>query len=515
LIYRTSTIQLLDSLALGTADVGGQPRQTLRYQLHPIGQDNSFDFYAYSSHYKSEEGLDNEQRRLVEANAIRADADALGNGAKLIFAGDHNVYRSSEPAIQALLAAGPGQAHDPLNRLGDWSGSPAFADIHTQAPCLSSCGGLTTGGLDDRFDFQFISGELQDGVGLDYLQNSYRAFGNGGNVFNNDVNVGCGSPGGCLNDYAFSGVTSHTDAQILDALHSVTDHLPVVADYTFTGSLPPPEPVVIAKWTFETGTSGNPPAATDSTDITGISPAQGAGTASGHHANAATDWSNPAGNGSVDSLSSNTWTVGDYTQFQVSTEGFADITLAFDATSSGTGPRDFRIDYSVDGANFIPTGETYAVQANSPPIAWDSDVYYSQHSFFFDLSHIEELDDQASLILRLVDTSTVSANGGSVGTSGTSRVDNVTIFYSSLVGLPGDFNADGFVDAADYVMWRKDNSVGAYADWVAHFGESLSGSGGDGNDGSVPEPGTWLLTSVGTCLLAAWRGKLAGWTRQR
>ena len=49
-------------------------------------------------------------------------------------------------------------------------------------------------------------------------------------------------------------------------------------------------------------------------------------------------------------------------------------------------------------------------------------------------------------------------------------------------GLPGDFNLDGAVDAADYVVWRK--GVGTsytqadYIDWQKHFGESaVVGSG--------------------------------------
>jgi hypothetical protein len=61
--------------------------------------------------------------------------------------------------------------------------------------------------------------------------------------------------------------------------------------------------------------------------------------------------------------------------------------------------------------------------------------------------------------------------------------------------LAGDFNMDGNVDAADYVMWRKTNN-GSYADWVRDFGESLAGSGGSG---AVPEPTSLALVLVGVC----------------
>jgi hypothetical protein len=57
----------------------------------------------------------------------------------------------------------------------------------------------------------------------------------------------------------------------------------------------------------------------------------------------------------------------------------------------------------------------------------------------------------------------------------------------------GDFNNDGVVDAADYVMWRKEPSVGDYADWVQQFGEVIPpGAGGT----AVPEPGAAALLAL-------------------
>ena len=41
--------------------------------------------------------------------------------------------------------------------------------------------------------------------------------------------------------------------------------------------------------------------------------------------------------------------------------------------------------------------------------------------------------------------------------------------------LPGDFNGDGIVDAADYVIWRKnDGSQVGYDMWRSHFGQTAS-----------------------------------------
>jgi hypothetical protein len=61
--------------------------------------------------------------------------------------------------------------------------------------------------------------------------------------------------------------------------------------------------------------------------------------------------------------------------------------------------------------------------------------------------------------------------------------------------LPGNFNYDGVVDAADYTLWRDgdspDSTTAGYARWVENFGQSAaSGSGAD----HIPEPTTLLLT---------------------
>jgi endoglucanase len=57
-------------------------------------------------------------------------------------------------------------------------------------------------------------------------------------------------------------------------------------------------------------------------------------------------------------------------------------------------------------------------------------------------------------------------------------------------GMPGDFNGDDSVDAADYVVWRKGLEPPAnYPVWLNNYG-SL---GGNGQSTSVPEPGPIVL----------------------
>lgn len=178
----------------------------------------------------------------------------------------------------------------------------------------------------------------------------------------------------------------------------------------------------LAQWTFETSvpTTAGP-----------LAPEVGSGSASGFHAGATT-YSNPVGNGSAESFSSNNWLVGDYYQFSFSTVGFTGLTLSFDQTSSGTGPRDFNVAYSTDGSSFT-TFQSYVVLANAAPNpAWSATTPQPIYTLNVDLSAIAALDNQASVFIRLVDASTVSAAGGTVASGGTNRVDNFTAMASAV-----------------------------------------------------------------------------------
>jgi hypothetical protein len=68
--------------------------------------------------------------------------------------------------------------------------------------------------------------------------------------------------------------------------------------------------------------------------------------------------------------------------------------------------------------------------------------------------------------------------------------------------VDGDYNDDGTVDAADYVVWRK-NPGGIYTPddyntWRAHFGETIgSGAGAGFANSNVPEPTGWLMLLFG------------------
>jgi hypothetical protein len=76
-------------------------------------------------------------------------------------------------------------------------------------------------------------------------------------------------------------------------------------------------------------------------------------------------------------------------------------------------------------------------------------------------------------------------------------------------GLPGDYNQNGIVDAADYVLWRRGNGTiytqSDYNLWRATFGQTVPGSGSGSShvtQANVPEPATALLVAIGGAVVA-------------
>lgn len=209
-VYNDAAVDFIGSQIISSSG----PRDPIRYQFRPQGLDANYDFYIYNSHYDASDAPD----RLDEAQNIRANADALGQGAEILFAGDYNIQSSSESMYTTLLAAGNGQAFDPINTPGTWRDNNSLKITHTQNPAGT---GFVGGGMDDRFDFILHSQEVGgvavagDGTGLEFRAGSYRVFGNNGtHSLNGHINTGSGA-----------------SAAVLNALGAASDHLPVVVDY--------------------------------------------------------------------------------------------------------------------------------------------------------------------------------------------------------------------------------------------------------------------------------------------
>jgi hypothetical protein len=79
---------------------------------------------------------------------------------------------------------------------------------------------------------------------------------------------------------------------------------------------------------------------------------------------------------------------------------------------------------------------------------------------------------------------------------------NLNLQYDPAVStLAGDYNQDGTVDAADYVVWRKnDGTQTGYDAWRADFGATAGAN--TSVSAAVPESTTWAL-SLGALSLSA------------
>src|SRR6185295_3071126 len=82
-------------------------------------------------------------------------------------------------------------------------------------------------------------------------------------------------------------------------------------------------------------------------------------------------------------------------------------------------------------------------------------------------------------------------SGGALSATGTIYIDDISAAIVAAVSLLGDYNRNGVVDAADYIVWRTSfGSIGSglaadgngdnmvtqldYDIWRAHFGETVS-----------------------------------------
>jgi len=168
-----------------------------------------------------------------------------------------------------------------------------------------------------------------------------------------------------------------------------------------------------------------------------------------------------------------------------------------------------------------------------PPGVWT----HLTAAFDFDLGVIELYKNGQPLASSDADTEswgvtpsvnfTSSTNAGGIKIGGSypdnsqernpfnGRIDELMFFNKTLSAsevaaqfqlfsnIPGDFNVDGTVNAADYTIWRDGlggtHTVAEYDVWKSHFG--TTGFGGAGNVATVPEPsGSLWLFLVSTLL---------------
>ena len=222
LFFKHDIFSFINTSAIETAQSSGT-RDVIEWTMvHNMSQ---LEFNIYGVHFKASSGSSNADQRLEEATVLRQYLNTLPLEKHFIVAGDFNIYSNSastEPAFDMLTGESDnnvGRLFDPIDRIGVWHNNSSFSDVHTQSPRVSSFGGGANGGMDDRFDWLFVSANVLDNqTNINYLENSYKTFGNDGNHFNTAIN---------------SGSNSSVSQSIANALHDASDHLPVYMDVGF------------------------------------------------------------------------------------------------------------------------------------------------------------------------------------------------------------------------------------------------------------------------------------------
>ncbi|MFS0726920.1 5'-nucleotidase C-terminal domain-containing protein [Paenibacillus sp. 1P07SE] len=109
-----------------------------------------------------------------------------------------------------------------------------------------------------------------------------------------------------------------------------------------------------------------------------------------------------------------------YWEIKVNTEGYTDLGLSFNSYGSSTAPRDFKLQYSLDGAGF----------ADVP----DGTLTHTSNTARFVFALPSETDNQAEVYIRWLNTSDVSISGSTVSPTGNSRMADIVLEGESAAG---------------------------------------------------------------------------------
>ena len=163
------------------------------------------------------------QQSRTLTNYMESAPSVLANN--FVLSGDFNVYTSSEEAYDNLVN-NPNylvRFHDPIGRNGDWNNNSQFADIFTQSTHTGAADCASNGGMDDRFDFILVSNKVKNGTDkVKCLPETYHAFGQDGRRFNGSI---------------VSPANTAVSERVAQALYTMSDHLPVVMNYTISQTL--------------------------------------------------------------------------------------------------------------------------------------------------------------------------------------------------------------------------------------------------------------------------------------
>ncbi|MGH7176773.1 MAG: endonuclease/exonuclease/phosphatase family protein [Tepidisphaeraceae bacterium] len=450
LIWDTTKFSLVQEVAIGTVSGSGMPRQEIRYQMRPVGYDTNSDFYVYVGHWKANGTPTDMDRRNIEAQTIRANANLLPAGSRVLYVGDMNLTGgTSEPAWTTLTGAGTGPAGiDPAG--GSWT-----------APNLT----WSTTNLGSRLDFQMQTAPTNDGHGFSLMSGSYHPF---------------NSPG------VAGGQSPNSNVR------SASDHYPVVADYRYPAKMSvamgsaPGQVIVGATATVSaTLTNSAPVAPSTPTGADGLDySGSGAGALSGSA-------------GATGLLALSAGNVHNFT-FNTATPGVKNGTVSFTSTSQEVANGSFtssNVSTTVlahSNASFLSGSDSNALSIDFGIIGWTLDPVTQSYGVFnlADVSGFTAKLDLDSVVgsgatARLLSGATTFTNqsaGGShafdasIDTStlglfaatytfnvsdenlaGATSGTSLTLNLSGRVAIPGDTDLNGVIDLDDYA-----NTDGGY-----------------------------------------------------
>lgn len=219
MLFYNSDLLTLYTQDILTEDLNGDPlvRYIDIYRLFYKGNlpdDDTIYIDHVVAHLKAANTAADILERTKETAAVMHYLETHQMKSNRLISGDFNVKTSNEDAFQNLINPSNSSLrfNDPINQPGDWNNNSNFTHIHTQSTHTSgSC--FSTGGFDDRFDFVLISNAIKGNEsGLRYINGSYKAIGQDGNLFNQAMpTTGTGT----------------VNATISSALYNLSDHLPV------------------------------------------------------------------------------------------------------------------------------------------------------------------------------------------------------------------------------------------------------------------------------------------------
>ena len=182
LYYKHDHFSFLSTSVIYSAQSSGT-RDVIEWII--VHDQSNVEFRLYGVHLKASSGSSNAAERLEEATILRDYLNDLPSNSYFIVGGDFNIYSnssSSEPAFEMLTGDSDdndGRLFDPIDRIGNWHNNSYYADVHTQSTRTTQFGGGANGGMDDRFDWIFVSAAiLQETNDINYVDETYVSFGN-------------------------------------------------------------------------------------------------------------------------------------------------------------------------------------------------------------------------------------------------------------------------------------------------------------------------------------------------